>query len=221
MKDADSKTKCSKSPTRIAASSTSCRWRPQTRFSSSNNTRNWSAALQPLVDVGLGYLKLGQALNTLSGGESQRLKLVTHLGKVADKSGHTLILIDEPTTGLHRADVKRLVAVLQKLVDAGHSLIVIEHNLDILKVADWIIELGPEAGAKGGQIVAQGTPEDIAAAKCETASYPGASSSGTPDIEYRVSKFEYATVSRRGRVHLQEPAFEVREHAQRPRCTRA
>ena len=128
-------------------------------------------ALRPLVDVGLGYLKLGQPLNTLSGGESQRLKLVRYLGKVAGKSGHTLILIDEPTTGLHRADVKRLIEVFQGLVESGHSLIVIEHNLDMLKVADWIIELGPEAGANGGQIIAQGTPEQIAKAKCETAGY--------------------------------------------------
>ncbi|ADE54937.1 excinuclease ABC subunit UvrA [Coraliomargarita akajimensis] len=128
-------------------------------------------ALQPVQAVGLGYLKLGQPLNTLSGGESQRLKLVSYLGKVSDKSGHALILIDEPTTGLHRADVKRLIAVLQGLVDAGHSLIVIEHNLDMLKVADWIIELGPEAGENGGQIIAQGTPEQIAQARCETARY--------------------------------------------------
>ena len=127
--------------------------------------------LKPLVDVGLGYLKLGQPLNTLSGGESQRLKLVRYLGKVAEQSGHALILIDEPTTGLHRADVKRLITVLQALVDAGHSLIVIEHNIDILKIADWVIELGPEAGAQGGQIIAQGTPEQIAKTKCETASY--------------------------------------------------
>lgn len=128
-------------------------------------------ALKPLIDVGLGYLKLGQPLNTLSGGESQRLKLVSYLGKVADRSGHALILIDEPTTGLHRADVKRLVAVFQNLVDAGHSLIVIEHNLDILKVADWIIELGPEAGARGGKIIAEGSPEQIADTDCETAPY--------------------------------------------------
>lgn len=127
--------------------------------------------LQPLVDVGLGYLKLGQPLSTLSGGESQRLKLVRYLGKVSDSTGHALILIDEPTTGLHRADIKRLVSVFQNLVDAGHSLIVIEHNLDMLKVADWIIELGPEAGAQGGQIIAEGTPEQITQAKCETALY--------------------------------------------------
>ncbi len=132
--------------------------------------------LKPMIDVGLGYLKLGQPLNTLSGGESQRLKLVSYLGKIkGDRTGASsasaLILIDEPTTGLHRADVKRLISVLQALVDAGNSLIVIEHNIDILKVADWIIELGPEAGAKGGQITAQGTPAQIAQTKCETASY--------------------------------------------------
>jgi excinuclease ABC subunit A len=127
--------------------------------------------LTPMIDVGLGYLKLGQPLNTLSGGESQRLKLIRYLGKIAEKSGHALILIDEPTTGLHRADVKRLIGVLQGLVNAGHSLIVIEHNIDILKIADWIVEIGPEAGLGGGQIVAQGTPSDIAKTKCETAVY--------------------------------------------------
>ncbi|RPG86433.1 MAG: excinuclease ABC subunit A [Coraliomargarita sp. TMED73] len=127
--------------------------------------------LQPLADVGLGYLKLGQPLNTLSGGESQRLKLVRYLGKVTDRAAHALILIDEPTTGLHRSDIKRLIGVLHSLVDAGHSLIVIEHNLDILKVADWIIEIGPEAGAGGGQLVAQGTPEIIARSKSRTAPF--------------------------------------------------
>ncbi|MGJ8640769.1 MAG: excinuclease ABC subunit UvrA [Opitutaceae bacterium] len=135
--------------------------------------------LQPMIDVGLGYLKLGQPLNTLSGGESQRLKLVSYLGKLSPKKAkntlrsttHSLILIDEPTTGLHRADVKRLIGVLQSLVDAGNSLIVIEHNLDILKVADWIIEIGPEAGAGGGQIIAEGCPEQVAETNCETALY--------------------------------------------------
>ncbi|MGZ0657464.1 excinuclease ABC subunit UvrA [Coraliomargarita sp. W4R72] len=135
--------------------------------------------LQPLVDVGLGYLKLGQPLNTLSGGESQRLKLVSYLSRIPNSASrspkssgsHALILIDEPTTGLHRADVKRLIGVLQGLVDAGNSLIVIEHNLDILKVADWIVELGPEAGAAGGQVIAAGTPEQIAETQCETAGY--------------------------------------------------
>ena len=143
--------------------------------------------LQPLVEVGLGYLKLGQPLNTLSGGESQRLKLVRYLAKIkksaSTKEGltsspsqssagsHALILVDEPTTGLHRADVKRLIGVLQGLVDSGNSLIVIEHNLDVLKVADWIVELGPEAGSAGGQIIAEGTPEQITEVECETADY--------------------------------------------------
>lgn len=143
--------------------------------------------LQPLVEVGLGYLKLGQPLNTLSGGESQRLKLVRYLAKIKNSTStkegltsspiqsgagsHALILVDEPTTGLHRADVKRLIGVLQGLVDAGNSLIVIEHNLDILKVADWIVELGPEAGSAGGQIIAEGTPEQIIEVECETADY--------------------------------------------------
>jgi excinuclease ABC subunit A len=142
--------------------------------------------LQPLVDVGLGYLKLGQPLNTLSGGESQRLKLVRYLAQInpssrsRTQSAHALILIDEPSTGLHRADVQRLIGVLQSLVDAGHSLIVIEHNIDILKVADWIVELGPEAGAAGGEIIAQGTPEQIAEAECETAHYLRAALSHAP-----------------------------------------
>ncbi len=127
--------------------------------------------LRPLLEVGLGYLALGQPLNTLSGGESQRLKLVRYLGNVAEKSGHTLILVDEPTTGLHRADVKRLIGVLRRLVEAGNSLVIIEHNLDVLKSADWIVEMGPGAGSEGGRIVAEGTPRTIAHAPCETAPY--------------------------------------------------
>jgi excinuclease ABC subunit A len=121
-------------------------------------------ALQPLVDVGLGYLKLGQPLNTLSGGESQRLKLVRYMGQLAnaDNRGHALLLIDEPTTGLHRADIARLLKVFHALVDAGHSLVVVEHNLDVLKNADWLIEFGPESGASGGRVVASGSPEMIA-----------------------------------------------------------
>jgi len=145
--------------------------------------------LKPMVDVGLGYLKLGQPLNTLSGGESQRLKLVSYLSRIpnpgsrtTNPGSHALILIDEPTTGLHRADVKRLIGVLQGLVDAGNSLIVIEHNLDILKVADWIIELGPEAGAAGGQIIAEGTPEHIAKTNCETAAYLREALGGTTSV---------------------------------------
>jgi excinuclease ABC subunit A len=126
-------------------------------------------ALQPLVEVGLGYLKLGQALNTLSGGESQRLKLCLLLSASGD--GSKLLILDEPTTGLHFSDIENLLAVFQQLVDSGHSLLVIEHNLDVIKSADWILDLGPEAGKYGGQLVAQGTPEQIAKTKTPTAEY--------------------------------------------------
>jgi len=118
--------------------------------------------LRVLEDVGLGYVTLGQPLNTLSGGESQRLKLVRYLTRVADGSDHTLILLDEPTTGLHRDDIGRLVGVINELIERGHSVVVIEHHLDVLKSADWIIEMGPEAGDAGGKIVFEGTPKSLA-----------------------------------------------------------
>jgi excinuclease ABC subunit A len=150
--------------------------------------------LAALDTVGLGYLTLGQPLNTLSGGESQRLKLVRYLSgyagsqpsaisdqsaalkaesrpPTADHPAGALLLLDEPTTGLHRHDVKRLLAVLQRIVDAGHSVVVIEHNLDVLKSTDWILEVGPEAGSGGGRIVAEGTPEQIATTKTATAPF--------------------------------------------------
>ena len=159
--------------------------------------------LAALAEVGLGYLPLGQPLNTLSGGEAQRLKLIRYLSGFTDESADHLIkeksrpkknpaaparqskienqprppppgallLLDEPTTGLHRHDVKRLLAVLQRIVDRGHSIIVIEHNLDVLKSADWILEIGPEAGAQGGQIVLAGTPEDLAHATTATSPF--------------------------------------------------
>jgi excinuclease ABC subunit A len=128
--------------------------------------------LAALDEVGLGYLTLGQPLNTLSGGEAQRLKLVRYLGVLGEDAPEgALLLLDEPTTGLHRHDVKRLLTVLQALVDRGHSLVVIEHNLDVLKSADWLIEIGPEAGAAGGRIVAEGAPEAIAAADTATSPY--------------------------------------------------
>jgi len=115
--------------------------------------------LDTLSQVGLGYMRLGQNATTVSGGEAQRIKLATELSRAS--TGRTLYLLDEPTTGLHFADVKRLIHVLNKLVEKGNSVIVIEHNLDMIKTADWIIDLGPEGGDKGGTIIAQGTPEDV------------------------------------------------------------
>ena len=119
--------------------------------------------IKALNDVGLGYMQLGQRATTLSGGEAQRVKLATELGK--RPTGHTLYILDEPTTGLHFADIDKLLSVLTRLADAGNTIIVIEHNMDVIKCADWIIDLGPEGGDRGGTIVAQGTPEDVAKVK--------------------------------------------------------
>jgi excinuclease ABC subunit A len=119
--------------------------------------------LQTLVDVGLSYIKLGQPAPTLSGGEAQRVKLATELSRRA--TGKTIYLIDEPTTGLSFYDIHHLLNVLQRLADKGNSIVVIEHNLDVIKCADWIIDLGLEGGNQGGEIVAMGTPEDIAKSK--------------------------------------------------------
>jgi excinuclease ABC subunit A len=119
--------------------------------------------LETLCDVGLGYIKLGQPATTLSGGEAQRIKLAKELSKRA--TGKTVYILDEPTTGLHFADIQKLLDVLKRLSDAGNTIVIIEHNLDVIKSADYVIDLGPEGGDAGGRVVAEGTPELVAASK--------------------------------------------------------
>ena len=133
-----------------------------------DNIPRIKSKLQTLYDVGLSYVQLGQSSTTLSGGEAQRVKLATELSRKS--TGKTMYILDEPTTGLHTSDVHRLINILQRLADGGNTVVVIEHNLDVIKTADYIIDLGPEGGDGGGEIVACGTPEEIAGIK---ASYTG------------------------------------------------
>jgi excinuclease ABC subunit A len=140
----------------------------ETAYTFFENIPSIARKLKTLVDVGLGYIRLGQSATTFSGGEAQRVKLAYELQRRS--TGQTLYIFDEPTTGLHSHDVKRLLEVMQRIVDNGDSIIVIEHNLDVIKVADHIIDLGPEGGIRGGQIIAQGTPEEVAR---NSASYTG------------------------------------------------
>jgi excinuclease ABC subunit A len=149
--------------------------------------------LQTLSDVGMGYIKLGQSATTLSGGEAQRVKLAKELARVS--TGDTVYILDEPTTGLHFADIQKLLDVLHRLTDAGNTVIVIEHNLDVIKTADWIIDLGPEGGDEGGYIVAQGTPEQIAQV---ASSYTGMFLRRLPEVE----AVEHVEVLERPRVSV-------------------
>jgi len=125
-----------------------------------------SSKIAPLQNVGLGYVSLGQSSNTLSGGEAQRIKLATFLGKGNSKEAHTLFIFDEPTTGLHFNDIHKLLYCFNALIDKGHSVLIIEHNADVIKCADWVIDLGPEGGNEGGNLVFSGTPEELL--KCKT-----------------------------------------------------
>ena len=162
------------------------------------------AKLQTLYDVGLGYVHLGQPATTLSGGEAQRVKLATELSRRA--TGRTIYVLDEPTTGLHMADVEKLLQVLHRLVDTGNSVIVIEHNLDVIKTADWIVDLGPEGGDRGGYVIAEGTPEEVAMApRSATGEYLGRVLRGEPLVPLSAVTF----AEEAGRSPRKAPAVQL------------
>jgi excinuclease ABC subunit A len=180
-------------------------------FSAVPNVR---AKLQTLNDVGLGYVHLGQPATTLSGGEAQRVKLSTELSRRA--TGRTLYVLDEPTTGLHFADVEKLLEVLHRLVDGGNTVLVIEHNLDVIKTADWIVDLGPEGGDRGGEIIAEGTPEQIARTRgSATGEYLARVLRGEPLVP--LSDVTFADEAGRGRTNGKggRPGVRIKPSAKR------
>ena len=189
-------------------------------FSAVPNVR---AKLQTLNDVGLGYVHLGQPATTLSGGEAQRVKLSTELSRRA--TGRTLYVLDEPTTGLHFADVEKLLEVLHRLVDGGNTVLVIEHNLDVIKTADWIVDLGPEGGDRGGRIIAEGTPEKVAKVKeSATAEYLARVLRGDPlvplsDVTFAEEAGRAGDGNGRGNGHRPKPVVRITPSAKRAAAT--
>jgi len=178
-----------------------------------------AAKLRTLYEVGLGYVHLGQPATTLSGGEAQRVKLATELSRRA--TGRTLYVLDEPTTGLHFADVEKLLQVLHRLVDSGNTVIVIEHNLDVIKTADWIVDLGPEGGARGGQIIAEGTPEEVAATRgSATGEYLARVLRGEPLVPLSDVTFAEEAGRGNGRGHRPAPRARIAPSPKRAAAAR-